>query len=251
MPVEIVSQSNSSVISQSDSSREIQEIYTYFFQEKIGDGPKQSLESLVSRARPTLENLHPEDWVVDLGSAQGTFFREYRKTQFHLAQLDFAHFGSQDLVHGMNLHMKASGAVLPIKSESVAVVVSNLAFDFFFPRKTALEELYRVIAPGGFAFLNLNTRKLMLPDDLDQQMARINRKIFQKMEHGGHPRKSDLMERRALKCKQVLRTNHTFYENNEELDILMSFISHGFQVRKLQVCSNNDGRSWWEVDLQK
>ncbi len=246
--------------------------YSLFYETNISDSTPESRSSLIKRLESVRSSLPPGGVILDLGAGKQILEAEHI-SQFGTPKTVYNWRG--ECVYAYNFltvdhtplrpdqllahdaphvsHLKASGDQLdPIRDASLHVALSNLALDFM-PRKS-IEELHRVLVPGGRVFLNLSDPRSTIPNNLDDAYARMNYKMYGNRWTRKKPQKTE--DRRTLlmlKNKRMLRDAKELFETNEQ--IWETFTSYGFSLLSVTNCSQEDSDGWrmhwWEVDLEK
>jgi len=249
-------------------SRKTCAAYSYFFRDEEGDGPIETVVSLANRAAPSIQALSETETILDLCSGPGRFWTVYNglalQPKSRVVTLDFAEIRKPQLAARQHLplqqytHIEGDGGNLPIADGSLAVVVNNLGLDQILPKERAISELARVLRPGGRAFINLNTSRLMLPPDLEDRLAKTTKEIMRKEKKRATVSPKLRFERDALLCKRNFRRQGSFFDASvdgesetiqQQIEDL--FVSSGFDSAVVRLNSNPRGKQWWEVDLQK
>jgi len=113
---------------------------------------------------------------IDLGSGPGTLIVELcKRTKLHWVNADinpyfFAYFFEKAAVAGYSGRvsaMQADACALPFRDNLVDVVVSRGSFQFWPDLRKGLAEVYRVLKPGGVAYIGRG-----LPEALPIETAR-------------------------------------------------------------------------------
>lgn len=116
--------------------------------------------------------LAPEDEVLDVGCGSGAFLRKHASHVQRVAGLDH----SEDLIEiakrenrervaaGTAEYLVGDATVLPWGDNQFSVVTSNCIDCFAAKSRPALEEMYRVLRPGG---------RILVGDDHRQDMEEI------------------------------------------------------------------------------
>mgnify|MGYP005847998409 CR=1 FL=1 len=97
--------------------------------------------------REILGALEAGDWVLDLGSAGGSF--ESKATAARVVRLDLEAQGAD------GLPVRGDAARLPFRGGVFAAVISNHSLEHFERLEEALAEIGRVIARGGALFVSV------------------------------------------------------------------------------------------------
>jgi len=150
-------------------------------------------EHLVSRF-----DLRDKDGTgIDLGSGPGTLILELcRRTGMHWINADInPHFFGMfmDFVEKAGLVGRV-GAVfadvqaLPFRDNYADIITSRGSFQFWHDKKLAFSEIYRVLKPGGVAYIGRGFSR-----DLPPEIAREVRKLHAKAGKNGPP-PYDVME---------------------------------------------------------
>jgi SAM-dependent methyltransferase len=114
-------------------------------------------------------DLQPEDQVLDVACGSGTFLRKHASHVRRIAGLDH----SEDLIDialrdhhervaaGTAEFVVGDATVLPWADNQFSVVTSNCVSCFETKAQPALEEMYRVLRPGGRAAIGNDRRQMM------------------------------------------------------------------------------------------
>ncbi len=112
---------------------------------------------------------------IDIGSGPGMLVVELcKRTRLHWINADinphfFAHFFESIEEAGLNGRVSAifvDAQALPFRDDYAEVIVSRGSFQFWDDKRLAFSEIYRVLKPGGVAFIGRG-----LPDDLPVETA--------------------------------------------------------------------------------
>lgn len=109
--------------------------------------------------RLDLLTINPH-FILDLGSGTGFLAKALTKkyTSSHIINLDIAKemlsFSKQTSAQETAFYLCADGEHLPIKSQSIDLLVSNCVFHWFANPQQALKEMLRVLKPEGLLFFS-------------------------------------------------------------------------------------------------
>ena len=214
--------------------------YAQHYEVNKAHSPQESVISLLQRSRHITEGLGAGDVVLDIGSGRQnleiTYKRMYGKPDFTLLSMDFANLRRKQLLarDTKNVHhIQADGTALPLRDNSISLVVSNMALDFM--PKEAIGEIARVLKPGGNAYINLSYPALKLENvpDLDALMA---------------SRKTTASKRNELQFwRDYLMNNDVLVSDTKSAADVYS--RHGFTVQSMQEVPNRN-YDWCEVDMK-
>lgn len=223
------------------------------------DSPAESRKSILKRFLEGT-NLTSSSIVLDLGAGRQIVEAELEadKTRrfipdFTMITLDNAEIPSDQLLINIFFperttrypHLIADAANLPIQNNSLDAAISNMALDFM--PEEAKFELFRVLKPNAPLFLNLHHPKL-IPENLDQEIANIKRKIFQRSQRGGRTRSVHKRINEVLSHHKWLRENNCLFENPNQIQ--NAFEQVGFTVSNINLKTDKQD-VWWEVDMIK
>ena len=123
-------------------------------------------------------NLSDADGVgIDVGSGPGTLIVELcKRTEMHWINADinphfFSHF--YDLAEEVGVAhrvsaLRADAQNLPFRDNYAAVIVSRGSYQFWKDRRKAFDEIYRVLEPGGAAYIGRGLARDMPVDEARQ-----------------------------------------------------------------------------------
>jgi len=123
-----------------------------------------------------LELAEKEGIGIDIGSGPGTLVIELcKRTRLHWINADinphfFAYFFESSDDAGLNGRVSAifvDAQALPFRDDYAEVIVSRGSFQFWDNKRLAFSEIYRVLKPGGVAFIGRG-----FADDLPVETAR-------------------------------------------------------------------------------
>lgn len=211
------------------------------------DSPDESRTSLIKKVHPHISSLSHEGFVLDLGAGRQIFEKEYEdkygRPKCSIVTVDIANIPKYRLLAQGYQHLQASGRSLPFHNEKFDIVISNMAFDFMLPQ--ALPELYRIIKPGGAAFLNLHHPSLV-NYDIKQKLHKLMRSFRCKKII---PEQKEL-QLAVYRYHGYLRDKRILFETEDQ--IVEVFTTAGFEIKQIEVESDaHNLNKWWEVDITK
>lgn len=137
------------------------DIYTAHYVDNTTHGPEESRFALRTRALESITALGPDGWMLDLGSGRQIVERDllsdYRgQVDCKIATIDIANIRRRKLLAGQSVgvhHIRGDGAQMPFADDKFDVVVSQMGLELM--PEEAIGEMYRVMKPGGKAFINV------------------------------------------------------------------------------------------------
>jgi ubiquinone/menaquinone biosynthesis C-methylase UbiE len=109
--------------------------------------------------------------VIDLGCGGGEYRFFFPDSYYIGIDLADNHFSKKQNIK--NFFMIADANMLPIKANSQDVVLCMFAFQYFLNFSDVLDEIYRVMAPGGTALICVPTRYVKLYEVLSEIFRRL------------------------------------------------------------------------------
>lgn len=209
--------------------------------------PKDSNPNLVRRAHSLLTQLKSNETILDIGSGRQHFVillhgnPSLPPPSNPIISLDITPIDSIHLSRRSNVsHIRADASKLPVRTESIGLIASNMSGDYIEDQESFDQEIFRALKPGRFAILTL-MRPNMFTSDPDQYIDRL--KTVRELQ--------DYLLTKKLLHNQVL--------TNSESQIRQRFMKQGFEITDL-ITRVQDGLdpvqhplapSWWEVELKK
>jgi SAM-dependent methyltransferase len=151
-----------------------------------------------------LDLANKEGIGIDLGSGPGTLIVELcRRTKLHWINADinphfFPYFMQKAEAAGFGGRVsavRADAQALPFRTDYADVVVSRGSFHFWPDKKSAFGEIYRMLKPGGAAYIGRG-----LPGNMPLEVAREVRR-----KHGSGPKYDvDETEKELRRIMKVL-----------------------------------------------
>ncbi len=181
---------------------------------ELGSGPQALLKQLISFAKPQLKDV--QYVTVDIAPIDLSRLLVLKPLK------ENGMFDPNHPFAGNVLHMQANGAYIPFASNSMGMLVSNMALDFMPPQ--TLAECARVLHPSGSVLLNLHHPSMKVESSM--MAARPSVQAF--WEH--------------------LKENHVLFENTDQIADRLSQVGLTPQVIEEQ----SDQRDvWWHVSATK
>jgi ubiquinone/menaquinone biosynthesis C-methylase UbiE len=222
----------------SEVARTLADSYTPFYRSHKHHSPEKSRVSLMRRMHNEMLKLGPNDWVLDVGSGRQSLERQYHsdygRPDCNVVTIDIARILKSDLLATRSVganHVRADGNSLPFGDNTISLVVSNMALDFL--GESAIEELDRVVKPGGHVLANLCFSYLNPP-----------KYIFD-------PQNPEERHRALRREEDNINFWYRFLEQHNILikdpsEIGPRFSRHGFTAERIEPVD-----VWWEADMIK
>lgn len=224
------------------------EYWGFGYEFKMTSGcPEESNPLLAQRVAKLVSQLKSTDPILDIGSGRQYFVSSlamktgYKLPENPIITLDVAPIAPRHLSPQKNVdHIQSDAMFLPFLNESIGLVASNMAIDYASNPEKVIEEMYRVLRPGGVAAFTL-MRPSMFAKNPDQFIDRLTteREI------------QDYTITRHIVDSGIL--------TNSAAEVRQRFVRQGFEVTDLVVRTSNgvdpdrypNAHSWWEVELRK
>lgn len=169
------------------------DFYTWLYStNEKHDSPEKSRVMMIRRIYACLQPGIIKPYMLNIGSGPQSLEKQMRTartkrdvdllSQIKCFSLDISSIDVRKLLarNALNQHhLRASALALPYKSQSIGLVVSNLAIDFI-PRSDydqPYRECKRVLTPGGTALFNFH-HPSMIPDDLNSLSDSVTKRYW-------------------------------------------------------------------------
>lgn len=246
---------NLGIIDPTNCGAENHDFYSSFYKTRDDDSPSLSRHSILTRLYANLTSNTALSLILDLGAGKQILEREYIAKLAKQKQQPNCHFLTVDLAditHNQLLasptyctHFKVDGCALPFSDEKFDAAISNMALDFMGPK--AINEIHRILAKGCRAFLNFH-HPSMIPENLENLIAKVYRKINNKIRSHGTISEFTRFELKSLLHRKYLRDNNILFQTTDQITEVLS--SHGFTVTNVLEAAAFDEK-WWEADVIK